>query len=93
MSRVIVIAEAGQNHNGKLKMAYKLIDVAKRCGADFVKFQTSIPKLHVSKFAKKANYQMKNWKKKESQLQMLQKISLTYQDFKKIKKYCSKKKN
>ena len=92
MSRVIVIAEAGQNHNGKLKMAYKLIDVAKRCGADFVKFQTSIPKLHVSKFAKKANYQMKNWKKKESQLQMLQKISLTYQDFKKIKKYCGKKK-
>ena len=92
MSRVIVIAEAGQNHNGKLKMAYKLIDVAKRCGADFVKFQTSIPKLHVSKFAKKANYQMKNWKKKESQLQMLQKISLTYQDFKKIKKYCGKRK-
>ena len=92
MSRVIVIAEVGQNHNGKLKMAYKLIDAAKKCGADFVKFQTSIPKLHVSKFAKKANYQMKNWKKKESQLQMIQKISLTYQDFKKIKKYCGKKK-
>ena len=81
MSRVIVIAEAGQNHNGKLKMAYKLIDAAKKCGADFVKFQTSIPKLHVSKFAKKANYQMKNWKKKECQLQMIQKISLTYKDF------------
>jgi len=92
MHRVIVIAEAGQNHNGQLKMAYKLIDAAKKCGADFVKFQTSIPKLHVSKFAKKADYQIKNWKKKESQLQMLQKLSLTYQDFKKIKKYCSKKK-
>ena len=92
MSQVIIIAEAGQNHNGKLKMAYKLIDVAKKCGADFVKFQTSIPRLHISKFAKKANYQMKNWKKKESQLEMIQKISLTYKDFKKIKKYCSKKK-
>lgn len=92
MRRVIVIAEAGQNHNGQLKMAYKLIDAAKKCGADFVKFQTSIPKLHVSKFAKKADYQIKNWKKKESQLQMLQKLALTYQDFKKIKKYCSKKK-
>jgi len=92
MHRVIVIAEAGVNHNGQLKMAYKLIDAAKKCGADFVKFQTSIPKLHVSKFAKKADYQIKNWKKKESQLQMLQKLSLTYQDFKKIKKYCSKKK-
>ena len=74
-------------------MAYKLIDAAKKSGADFVKFQTSIPKLHVSKFAKKADYQIKNSKKKESQLKMLQKLSLTYQDFKKIKKYCKKKKN
>ena len=92
MNRVIIIAEAGQNHNGKLKFAYRLVDVAKRCGADFVKFQTSIPELHISKFAKKANYQIKNWKKKESQLQMLQKLCLTYDDFKKIKKYCKKKK-
>ena len=39
MNRVIVIAEAGPNHNGKLKLAYKLVDLAKNCGADFVKFQ------------------------------------------------------
>ena len=91
MNRVIVIAEAGQNHNGKLKFAYKLIDGAKECGADFIKFQTSIPKLHISKFAKKANYQIKNWQKKDNQLQMLQKLSLTYNDFIKIKKYCRKK--
>ena len=92
MSRVTIIAEVGQNHNGKLKFAYRLVDVAKKCGADFVKFQTSIPELHISKFAKKANYQIKNWKKRGSQLQMVQKISLTYNDFKKIKKYCNKKK-
>jgi len=92
MDKVIIIAEACQNHNGQLNMAYKLVDVAKKCGADFVKFQTSIPELHISKFAKKANYQIKNWKKKGSQLQMLQKLSLTYNDFKKIKKYCKKKK-
>ena len=92
MDRIIIIAEAGPNHNGKLKLAYKLVDVAKKCGADFVKFQTSIPKLHVSKFAKKANYQIKNWQKRGNQLQMLQKISLTYNDFKKLKKYCTKKK-
>ncbi len=73
-------------------MAYKLVDVAKKCGADFVKFQTSVPKLHISKFAKKANYQIKNRKKKESQLQMIQKLSLSYNDFRKIKKYCKKKK-
>jgi N,N'-diacetyllegionaminate synthase len=92
MNQVIIIAEAGQNHNGKLKLAYKLVDVAKKCGADFIKFQTSIPKLHISKFAKKANYQIKNWGQRESQLQMLQKISLTYEDFKKLKKYCNRKK-
>ena len=92
MNQVIIIAEAGQNHNGKLKLAYKLVDVAKKCGADFVKFQTTIPKLHISKFAEEANYQIKNWKKRGSQLQMLQKISLTYNDFKKLKKYCNKKK-
>ncbi len=92
MNRVIIIAEAGQNHNGKLKLAYKLVDLAKECGADFIKFQTSIPKLHVSKFAKKANYQIKNWGKRGSQLQMLEKISLVYNDFEKLKKYCNKKK-
>tara|TARA_Y100000294_G_scaffold104497_1_gene97138 strand:+ start:1900 stop:2904 length:1005 start_codon:yes stop_codon:yes gene_type:complete len=92
MNRVIIIAEAGQNHNGKLKLAYKLVDAAKECGADFIKFQTSIPKLHISKFAKKANYQVKNWKKSDSQLQMLEKISLAYGDFKKLKKYCKKRK-
>jgi N,N'-diacetyllegionaminate synthase len=92
MDRVIIIAEACQNHNGQLKKAYQLVDVAKKCGADFVKFQTSIPKLHISKFAQQANYQIKNWKKKSNQLEMIQKISLTYDDFIKIKKYCKKKK-
>ena len=51
MDRIIIIAEAGPNHNGELKLAYKLVDVAKRCGADFIKFQTSIPALHISKIA------------------------------------------
>ena len=65
MNRVIIIAEAGQNHNGKLILAYKLVDVAKKCGADFIKFQTSIPELHISKFAKKANYQIKKFEKQK----------------------------
>ena len=86
MKSVVIIAEAGQNHNGKLSLAYKLVNVAKKCGADFIKFQTSVPKLHVSKFAKKANYQIKNYSKKGNQLQMLKKLALTYNDFIKIKK-------
>jgi|TARA_Y100000031_G_scaffold107105_1_gene117947 N,N'-diacetyllegionaminate synthase len=92
MNRVIIIAEAGVNHNGKLKLAYKLVDVAKKCGADFIKFQTSIPELHISKFAKKANYQKKNTPGDESQLQMCKKITLSYEEFRKLKKYCKKKK-
>jgi len=87
MKKVIVIAEVGPNHNGKLKLAYKLIDIAKSCGADFVKFQTSIPELHISKFAKKANYQIKNTTKNETQLEMAKKITLSYENFRKIKKY------
>ena len=92
MNHVIVIAEAGPNHNGKLKLAYKLVNLAKKCGADFIKFQTSIPELHISKFAKKANYQIKNTSKKETQLEMAKKTTLTYEQFRKLKKYCQNKK-
>ena len=93
MNRVIIIAEAGVNHNGKLNLAYKLVDAAKECGADFIKFQTSIPELHISKFAKKANYQTKNMPNDESQLQMIKKIILSYGEFRKLKQYCKKKEN
>ena len=93
MNRVIIIAEAGVNHNGKLKLAYKLVDAAKECGADFIKFQTSIPELHISKFAKKANYQVKNTADRESQLEMIKKIILSYGEFRKLKQYCKKKEN
>ena len=89
MDRVIIIAEAGPNHNGKLKLAYKLVDLAKNCGADFIKFQTSVPELHISKFAKKANYQIKNTQKTETQLEMAKKITLTYNQFRKLKRYGS----
>jgi len=92
MRKILIIAEAGVNHNGKLKQAYKLVDIAKKSGADFVKFQTSIPELHISKFARKANYQLKNNKEENNQLQMVKKLILTYSEFKKIKKYCKKKK-
>ena len=92
MKKTLIIAEVGPNHNGRLDLAYKLIDTAVKIGADIVKFQTSIPRLGISKFAQKADYQ-KSDNKNESQLKMAEKISLKLEDFYKLKKYCIKKKN
>ena len=52
--KIIIIAEAGGNHNGSIKNAYKLVDIAKKAGADYVKFQTFKAETLVSKNAPKA---------------------------------------
>jgi N,N'-diacetyllegionaminate synthase len=59
-NRVLIIAEAGVNHNGDFETAKKLIDVAADAGADYVKFQTFKANKLVSKTAAKASYQLKN---------------------------------
>jgi N,N'-diacetyllegionaminate synthase len=69
MNRVIVIAEAGVNHNGSIDIAVDLIKAAAKSGADYVKFQTFITELNISKSAKKANYQEKNTEIVESQFE------------------------
>jgi len=90
-SKVFIIAEAGVNHNGSLDLAYKLIDVAKDAGADAVKFQTFIPEKTISKFADKANYQKETTDKNESQLKMIKKLALSFEDHKKLLEYCKNK--
>lgn len=75
-NHVYIIAEAGVNHNGNLELAKKLIDVAAKSGADAVKFQTFVPENLVSRYAEKADYQKEITDKKESQLEMLQKLML-----------------
>ena len=76
MSKPIIIAEAGVNHNGSIKIAKKLIDVAKIAGADYVKFQTFEAEKLTTKKAKLADYQKKNLKQNRSQYQMLKKLEL-----------------
>lgn len=88
MSKVLIIAEAGVNHNGSLELAKKLVDVAKESGADIVKFQTAKPDSLVSKYAPMAEYQKKNLGHETSQKEMLDKLLLTYEDFTELFQYC-----
>lgn len=86
----IIIAEAGVNHNGSMRLAKELIDAAKDCGVDYVKFQTTKgPEIITSKFARMADYQKNNLNEDESQLEMLRKILLKMEDFEEIRDYCN----
>jgi N,N'-diacetyllegionaminate synthase len=79
MSRVIIIAEAGVNHNGDLSIAKKLIEAAADAGADYVKFQTFKAENLVTKSAQKAAYQVKNINDGDnSQFQMLKNLEMPY---------------
>ena len=84
----IIIAEAGVNHNGSLKLAKQMIEEAAKAGADYIKCQTFKPEKLVSIYAQKADYQKKTTGSQESQLQMLEKLALSYDDFVELKKYC-----
>lgn len=86
---VYIIAEAGVNHNGSLKLAKELCQMAKDCGVDAVKFQTWKTENIVTRSADLATYQEKNLDDSgESQYQMLKKLELKYEDFIQLKDYC-----
>lgn len=91
MNKVFIIAEAGVNHNGDLKLAKKLIDIAVDAGADAVKFQTFKAENLVTKSALKAKYQQKNTSTNKLQFTMLKKLELSINDFKNLFAYCEKK--
>lgn len=85
---ITIIAEAGVNHNGSMELAKKMVVEAKEAGANYIKFQTFQPEKLVSKYADKAEYQKKTTGSEESQLEMLKKLALTQEDFRKLKDYC-----
>jgi len=87
--RIIIIAEAGVNHNGDLSMAREMVKAAARAGADYVKFQTAVPELVISSIAPKAEYQEETTGKGESQLDMCRKIHLPLKDYVELKQLCA----
>ena len=89
--KTFIIAEAGVNHNGSLKKALELIDVAKLSGADAIKFQTFKAENLATDYAPKAEYQKYKWKKEETQFQMLKRLEFTDAMHKACFEKCKKK--
>ena len=89
---VMIIAEAGVNHNGSMENAFRLVDAAADAGVDYIKFQTFKAEKLVSGSAKKADYQIQNTRNsEETQLQMLQKLELSQEQHAQLIAYCQKK--
>jgi N-acetylneuraminate synthase len=83
-----IIAEAGVNHNGSIKNAKKLVDIAKNTGCDAVKFQSFQADKLVTQSAKKADYQTTN-SGSGNQYQMLQRLELNFKVQRELKEYCN----
>ncbi|MFD2177628.1 N-acetylneuraminate synthase [Veronia pacifica] len=87
----LIIAEAGVNHNGDEKLAFKLVDAAAKAGADIVKFQTFKATELVTEQAVQADYQVANTGKKESQLSMLRRLELSPSCHFALAEHCKKR--
>lgn len=91
--KIFIIAEAGVNHNGNLKKAFKLVDAAKSSGADAVKFQTWSKGELTGKFTGKVDYIKKSLKNNRiSRYDLSEKLRLSFNDFVKLNNYAKKKK-
>ena len=88
--KVEIIAEIGVNHDGSFEKSIKLIQNAKKSGADTVKFQTLFASEFVKRDTKKVLYQSKTTSRKESHYDMIKKLELEEYDFLRIINFCKK---
>ena len=86
--KLLIIAEAGVNHNGDLQLANQLIDAAAEAGADVVKFQTFQADQLATTKAAKASYQQQATDKIENQQAMLRRLELTFDQHQQLISYC-----
>jgi N,N'-diacetyllegionaminate synthase len=89
--RVLIIAEAGVNHNGSIDTAKRLIDAAADAGVDYVKFQTFKADKLVTKSASRAKYQDSNTGDNDSQYKMLKKLEISEEMHQDLIQYCESK--
>lgn len=89
--KVLIIAEAGVNHNGDIALAKRLVDVAADAGADFVKFQTFRAETLVTASAEKAAYQKSLTGADEPQFEMIRKLELDRPAHEELIRYCSQR--
>ena len=90
MTKVFIIAEAGVNHNGSAAMALDLVDVAARCGADAVKFQTFSADKLVARGTAKAAYQSRETGAGD-QHSMLKALELSQQTHRQLAGRCAER--
>jgi len=91
MNNVFIIAEAGVNHNGNIKIAKNMVDAAVDAGVDAIKFQSFKAEDLVINQAPKANYQLHNTLENETQYQMLKKLELSHDEQQQLYAYCQNK--
>lgn len=87
MSHIFIVAEIGCNHNGSKELARKMVEEAKQCGVDAVKFQTFKAKDLISRYAPKAEYQKETTGTNDTQLEMTAKLELNHDDLIELKAY------